>query len=244
MKMAIQTVEYGGSGGNPFNMEAVHSVGVHHGSEIDALVLNEVQHGGNGGLLDPEIFLAEDEYISGFILQHRNVLTALRFFTSQDRDIGVSHEKHDTLEEVGNIRVLGLGGSSGSRLDRIAIKYIDNYTPSVMVEDSNAVINVFGPGAAIERFSSTQVQTLVSHTHVMEQVFSLDVGIKSGSALGKALHEFIAEITATGGYKSTTRDELKNEVTTTTLNSEKTTFTTPAGMVGLEIIPVRVFVDT
>ena len=238
--MGVQTVEYGGSGGSPFKMEAVHSVGVHWGAEIDALVLNEVQHGGNGGNhRDPEIFLAENEYISGFILQYGGVLTALRFFTSQDKDIGVSHVQHDNLATVGDIRVLGLGGSSGSRLDRIAIKYIENYTPSVLVEESAAVINVFGPGAVIERFTSTQVQTLVSHTTTMERVFSLDVGAES-----KALGELIAKITAQFGFKSTTRDELKNEVIVTTQSTEKTTFTPPTGMVGLELLPVQAFVDT
>lgn len=244
--MGIQTVEFGGSGGQPFDMQAVHSIGVHwSGPHIDALVLNEVQHGGNSGThLDPEFFLAEDEYISGFILQHTNVLTALRFFTNRDKDIGVSHVEQHTLATLGGIRVLGLGGRSGSRLDRIAIKYIDNYTPSVLVEESTAVINVYGPGESIERFTSTQVQTLVSQTKVMEQVWNIDVGVEGGSSLLKALSEYIGKVSVQGGYKSTTRDEIKNETTVATQNSVKTTFTTPPGMVGLEMVPVQVFVDT
>jgi hypothetical protein len=137
-----------------------------------------------------------------------------------------------------------LGGRSGSRLDRIAIKYIDNYTPSALVEESTAVINVFGPGASIERFTSTQVQTLVSHTTVMEQVWNVDVGVEAGKELLKGLGEYIGKVTAQGGYKSTSREELRNETTVTTQNSEKTTFTTPVGMVGLEMVPVQVFVDT
>jgi hypothetical protein len=238
--MGIQTVEYGGNGGRPFDMQAVHSVGVHWGGHIDALVLNGQLLGGPGAdHLDPEVFLQQDEFISGFELRYGDVLTALNFFTNLGQSIGVAHVRGDNLTIVGDLRVLGLGGRAGDNLDRIAIKYIDNYTPSVLVEESAAIINIFGPGTAIERFTSTEVQTLVSHTTTMERVFSVDVGAES-----KPLFEVISKITAQFGYKSTTKEELKNEVTVTTQSSEKTTFTTPTGMVGLEMLPVEVFVDT
>jgi hypothetical protein len=191
--MGVQTVEYGGNGGHPFDMQAVHSVGVHWGGHIDALVLNGQLFGGPGAAhMDPEVFLAADEYIRGFELRYGSVLTALLFYTSHDfRQIGVAHARGDNLTIVGDIRVLGLGGRCGDNLDRIAIKYIDNYIPSALVEESAAVINVFGPGTSIERFTSTQVQTLVSHTTTMERVFSVDVGAES-----KPLLEVISKITA------------------------------------------------
>jgi hypothetical protein len=78
----------------------------------------------------------------------------------------------------------------------------------------------------------------------MEQVWNVDLGIEGGDALSKSLNEFIGKVTASAGLKSTTSEQLKDETTTTTQNSVKTTFTTPTGMVGLELVPVQVFKDT
>jgi hypothetical protein len=83
---------------------------------------------------------------------------------------------------------LGIGENAGQYLDKIRIKYLDNYTSSAQVEDSTAVIGVVAPGASIERFTSSQVQKVVGHTKVMEQVFTLTTGVET-----KALGEYIAK---------------------------------------------------
>lgn len=236
--VSIITETFGGSRGNTFPLEGIKSIGLNGMQFIDALVLNGVQHGGDGGAIGGEFQLEGDEYIADVTIRHGTLVDGLSFHTNKNRNISRLGDG-GTESTLNNIRVLGLGGKSAQFLNQIIIKYIDNYTPSVHVELGNAIISIIAPGGSIERFTSSSVQTVSGHKKIMSQVFTGTVGVET-----TALGEFIAKLTASVGITRTTTEEINDEVTTIESNSAKTTFTSGPDRVGLEVVPVEVFVDT
>jgi hypothetical protein len=234
--MSIETRAFGGNGGDPFDIEAVKSLGFRSWARIDALLLNDSRYGGTGGRESTTLDFHPDEYIDHMVIRHWARIDAVEIHTNMGRSLSAGGSG-GRREELTNIRVLGLGGNSGRELDSLRVRYIPNYTPATLLENNQvAIIDIVAPGEKIERSVSAEVSRLSASTRVMEWVFTADIGGES-----KALGNFIAKLTAHAGAKRTSRREIREEVKEIEQHSEKNTFSPPDGSVGLELVPVDVY---
>ena len=233
--MAIETKNFGGNGGNQFEIEAVKSLGLRSGGRIDALLLNGTRHGGNGGVEGTTLEFHPDEYIDRIVIRHGSRIDRIEIHTNKERTLN-GGGTGGVREELTNIRVFGLGGNSGGELDKLRVRLIKNYTePTLVQENQRAIIDIVPPGETIERSVSHEVRKLSAYTRMMETVFTAEIGGES-SAIG----DYIAKLTAKTSLTRTSRSEIKDEVTTIEQSFEKSTYTPPAGSVGLEFVHVDV----
>lgn len=232
--MITTTQTFGKTGGHPFSSEIVKKVGLRTGKYVDAIILNDVRYGGLGGHPSLEIKFEEDEYIESVIVRHGKYIDGLTLKTNRGKIIkgGGNGGTETTLE---NIRVISIGGRSGKYLDSLKIEYINNYDPSIVKENSIAIIDIVAPGTSIETYAEFETKNIDKYNKVMEMVFTRSIGIEI------ALTEFIKKFTSNTSIKATNRKEITKEVTEIQKNSTKETFTTPSGKVGLEIVPIQVF---
>lgn len=234
--MSILTQPFGREGGREFDIEAVKSLGFRSGGRIDALLLNGTRHGGNGGKEGTTLEFQPNEFIESITIRHGARIDAIEIHTNLGNTLS-GGGKGGVVKKLTNIRVLGLGGRSGKELDKLRVRFIENYTEPILVEEKrDAIINIVAPGKSIERSESKEISRLSASKQVMETVFSA-----SASAKSKALGNFIANLTASTSIKRTSRSEIVEEVKTIEKTFQKTTFSPPKDSVGLEMVQVDVF---
>ena len=122
----LSSESFGGNGGHPFSMEGVTSVGLRAGQWIDAIIINGIQHGGDGGSPSDVIEIDYDnyDYISRIIIQTgerdgSNVITYLKIITNQGESIegGISDGESHPIPG----KIIALGGRSGRYLDKLEV---------------------------------------------------------------------------------------------------------------------------
>lgn len=121
----------GGQGGGAFGPVQVYSVGIRSGLNIDAIIINGVPHGGDGGGASPILNLGPGEYISE-IYAHAyhardggaEVLRYLKITTNKGNSIegGTTGDNDGTGTDSG--RIIMLGGRSGKFLDALDVYYL------------------------------------------------------------------------------------------------------------------------
>ena len=241
--MSIVTKPIGGDGGKSFEIAAVRTIGFRSGNRVDALVLNGSRKGGGGGRESQVLELQGDEYIEHMEIwanKHKNRSTRIhKIFlrTSRGRTLSVG-KASGTKTTLSGVRVLGLGGKSGAELDKLRVRYIENYTPSDIIEQGAlAVIGVIPQGQTTETFVSSRVSKLSASSLFLEIVSTVETSTETGGAVG----EFTAKASSTFGLSVTTSSEFREEIESETFESEKITYAPPAGHVGLEVIQIDVF---
>lgn len=241
--MSIVTKPIGGDGGKSFAIEAVRTIGFRSGNRVDAILLNGSRKGGGGGRESQVLELQGDEYIEHMEIwskKHKNRSTRIfKVFLRTSRGRTLSAGKAGgTKTTLTDIRVLGLGGNSGSELDKLRVRYIENYTPSELIEQGAlAVIGVIPQGQTTETFASSRVAKLSASSLFLEIVSSVETTTETGGAVG----EFTAKASTTFGLSVTTSSEFREEIETETFESERITYAPPAGHVGLEVIQIDIF---
>lgn len=166
----IRTVPFGGDGGYEFDPCYVKSIGMRTGARVDALFINGTQHGGDGGDLQPSLTFDDDEYISAFYLRSDAEVDYLQFTTNLGRQIGGGGDGGYVHTSKPNIRVIALGGRSGGRLDRIAIKFIEDYVPSKFLEKGHFIIGYTAQNTKLTRYSESIYNSMSSYERITERM--------------------------------------------------------------------------
>ena len=239
--MSIVTKPIGGDGGKSFEIEAVRTIGFRSGNRVDAIILNGSRKGGGGGSESKVLELQGDEYIEHmeiWVKKHKSVRVHKVFLrTSRGRTLSAGKEA-GTKTTLSGVRILGLGGNSGNELDKLRVRYIEDYTPSATIHaGALAVIGVIPQGQTTETFVSSRVSKLQASSLFLEIVSTVETTTETGGAVG----EFTAKASTTFGLSVTTSTEFREEVETETVESERITYAPPAGHVGLEVVQIDVF---
>jgi hypothetical protein len=238
--MSIVTEAFGGNGGTLFEIEAVKSLGVRSHARIDALLLNGSRRGGAGGTEREILEFHPDEYINYLAIKSGARVDRLEIGTNKGRGFNYGGNG-GTAVALRNIRVLGLGGNSGSELDKLRVRYIPNYTESSLIEGNQvAIIDILAPGESIEQSVSREVSHLSAAKRILAYELTLGVGSQLGTE-SNPIGEFVAKLTASVGLKRTSTTEINEEIRIIEESSQKRTFSTPMGSVGLDMVLVDVY---
>ncbi|WP_108258753.1 jacalin-like lectin [Mangrovicoccus ximenensis] len=117
---------FGGGGGSQFTAVAPSSIQLQHGKYVDAIILNGRQHGGTGGMRPMGMRLGPGEYINRVQVRSGKLVDRVFFTTSTGKTLG-GGGMGGQVRELGNIRVLTIGGRAGKYLDQLEITYCANY---------------------------------------------------------------------------------------------------------------------
>jgi len=183
-------VEFGEGGGNEFAMENPVSIGMRTGEYVDALLLNGVQHGGNGGGNPNQFALSGDDYWSEFEVHAGRYVDFVRFKSNS------------------GIEVSGGGGRSGDDLDHIKIEFVENYHPStVIVDGATGVFDFQYGGRTTETYSEQNLLSAQAYERITEKSTEFTFNT---SAEG----EYFAKFSVSTGLKTTssTKEDVKNSL--------------------------------
>lgn len=115
----LTTQSYGGNGGDAFPMTGIKSIQIYSGSYIDAIVINGVKYGGDGGSPSATLNLASDEVIVAIDIRSGSYIDYLEFRTSKGIKISGGGGGGTLNSLQGSI--VALGGRSGKYLDQLDI---------------------------------------------------------------------------------------------------------------------------
>jgi hypothetical protein len=172
---------YGGGGGASFPMQFPRRIGARGGNVVDALLLNGSQYGGGGGSGGQVEVLGADEYIDLVILRYGNVVDNLYMTTSGGRLVHVGGQGGTWLRlSEKPIRVLRIGGRSGSYLDQIAVEYVDDYRPSMRVDEGIFVLDVAISGSTYKTYNEASSMTAqaFSRTTTLQRSLSVKASVE------------------------------------------------------------------
>ena len=237
MESTVQTEPYGGEGGTKFEPIIITdnmSIGLRAGSRVDQIRLGRNELGHNGGKDKGSIQLRNDEYIKRVEVRAGREVDYVKFTTNLDRTLeggGSGGQEQKLLE---NIRVIAIGGRAGDRVDKLKIKYISNYEPSIVVkgeESASFILSFTAPFQKFTSYSDTKLNTLHSYEklseHILEQKYKASV---EGEYFAKMASSLEINLKSTDLNKSI--EEVKNE----TKNGETKTKTIEEGHVGVLLV--------
>ncbi len=115
----LTTQSYGGNGGDAFPMTGIKSIQIYSGSYVDAIVINGVKYGGNGGSPSATLNLASDEVIVALDIRSGSYIDYLEFRTSKGNKISGGGDGGTLNSLQGSI--VALGGRSGKYLDHLDV---------------------------------------------------------------------------------------------------------------------------
>jgi len=168
--MRIQT--FGGPGGDAFTTVSPKSIKLHWGQTLDALILNGVQHGGDGGDHKLGMELADDDYWSEFLVQSGKFVDFLYFKSKSGKEVGGGGNGGRLPDLARNLRIVSIGGKAGNgkrgtRLDSITIKWVENYSPSEeLLPNSMAIFKAENGPITIFESEERETTTLEAYQNV------------------------------------------------------------------------------
>ncbi len=222
---------YGGNGGSPFDNATVKSIAIAGDRYVDQIVINNVSHGGEGGRLSSQIVLADDEYISSFTIGCGSYIDYVQFVTNKGRSISTGGGGGQTYR-VNNVRVLSIGGRSDRFVDRLEIKYVQNYKPSVLVALGVPCIISFNPkNSQIEEYVDQKTRTLDAYEKITEAMSR-----QSYSASVEAEFYVKASASTELEFKNTTTTHIKNEIEQNIDAGQKRTMKLGNNEVGVTVV--------
>ena len=115
----LTTQTYGGNGGDSFPMTGIKSIQIFSGSLVDAIVINNVKYGGDGGDASAVLNLASDEVIVAMDIRSGEYIDYLEFRTSKGNKISGGGDGGTLNSLQGSI--VALGGRSGRYLDQLDV---------------------------------------------------------------------------------------------------------------------------
>ncbi len=234
--MSVVTKFYGGDGGQEFSLVHPFSIGVRTGAEVDQLILNGRAHGGHGGEIKDELTFGADEYINLMTIRSGSRIDSIFFTTNKNRQWG-PYGGHGGREHIlSGIRVVGIGGRSGSRLDRLSVRIIEGYQPSGVAQNNlTAIVSIVGPpNTTIEVFESLRVRQLRTYT----QLYRF-----SGETSTSGYAEYFAKVSSELKTSFFNEKELTEEYEKEAKNSRTTKMVVDKDQVALEVSKIQVLED-
>ncbi|MCX4029274.1 hypothetical protein H0A36_07305 [Endozoicomonas sp. SM1973] len=227
----IVTKPFGGNGGSEFTKQAVRELGLRTGSRVDQIRINGVAHGGNGGSDQGSITLGFDEYINKLRIRSGAEVDYVQFFTNLDRQIGGGGDGGGP-SELENIRVLSIGGRSGSRVDKLNIELVENYVPStVEAKNIGFILSYTSPFQELYEYQDSYQKTVDSYEKVTESMLSQTY---SASIEG----EYYVKVSASTKIelKSTSMESIKKELQEELKSGSYGKITIKEGYVGVLLV--------
>lgn len=216
----IITKYFGGNGGGQFpDSVNIRSIGISCGQYIDQIRINRNAYGGNGGGKMDDITLSSDDYISKIEINSGQFIDHLKFTFNNNctYEGGGSGGGRTVLD---NIRVISFAGRAGQYLDQLAVKYVENYIPSKII-DNNAkfILKFFAPGTETIEYRESEKRTLDFYQLVTEKMLetkiSSSVEAEYGAKVSASL-EIDLKSTETETISNTIENILKEAKTITT----------------------------
>ncbi|MGM3173012.1 jacalin-like lectin [Dickeya lacustris] len=228
---AIITSVYGGNGGSPFIHKVVYKLGLRTGSRVDQIQINDENHGGNGGSALGAITLGNNEYINRVDLRSGSEIDYVKFTTNKGTSLG-GGGNGGGAHVLENVRVLYIGGRSGSRVDALDITYVKDYVPSkVVAEKVGFILSYVAPFTELEEYTDSHQKTVDSYKqvteHMLDQKYSASV---QGEYYVKVSTSTDIEI------KDTNLTTIESELTRELQHSIKKTTKVPENYVGITVV--------
>jgi hypothetical protein len=175
------------SGGAPFTFEYPQSIGLSTAAEVDALFLNGTQHGGDGGGTRTDATLADGDYWNYFSVRHAGRVDYLEF-RSRNGQVVAGGGRGGEPAALSGIRILGIAGRAGARLDQIVVKYIPNYQPSTRVQPRvKVIVDVQAGPVTIKTYTDQSAQSAQSFERTIEHMSEFTM---TASAEGELFSSF------------------------------------------------------
>jgi len=228
---SIRTTPFGGNGGSEFGKQIVKEIGLRTGSRVDQIRINGEKHGGNGGTDRGSLTFDDNEYISRVRIRSGSEIDFVDFITNKERSIsgggdgGKSHE----LE---NIRVIAIGGRSGSRVDKLEILHIEGYEPSKIIEENAGfILSYTSPFQEFYEYEDSSVRTIDSYEKITESMLRQQY---NASVEG----EYYVKVAASTEIeiKDTTLTTVKQELHNELKHGSHRTVTIEEGYVGISLV--------
>jgi hypothetical protein len=204
----------------PFSANPV--IGIRSGDWVDAVNLNGVRHGGEGGEPTARISLNEDDYWSEFEVCSRTVsglgpfgkflgesISFISLTSEQGQHIeGGRHLRGEKCRGARGIRLLRIGGKSGSYLDNIKLEFVENFRPSQKVDpDATAILDFSPGGKTITTYENQRFATAQAYERITESLRGSNISIGAEA-------EYFAKFSASTQFETT--DTTRNSIKTTT----------------------------
>jgi hypothetical protein len=232
---SILTKRFGGDGGDKFDSGFVRTLSLRAADEVDAIIVNDNRHGGDGGYESDTLVFDEDEYINYVSIRSGSRVDSLQFGTNKGRQIGGGGDGGD-FYELDNIRVIAIGGRADHRLDQIQITYVENYVPSrVLQERARFVIAFTPPKTTLVEYTENAFKTTEGYELVTQTMLSQTYGA-SVEAEYYAKVAFSTEIQYVNTSISTISRELVQELKSGLTTKKEV----GAGQVGVLLINGRI----
>jgi hypothetical protein len=180
MSGTMLTQTFGGPGGVPFKAVSPKSIKLHWGQILDALILNDVQHGGDGGDHKMGLELAADDYWSEFSVNAGKFVDYLQFKSKSGSKVGGGGNGGRAYGSH-NVRIVSIGGKAGNgqrgtRLDSITIKWVENYRPSQeLLPNSMAIFKAENGQMTIFESEERETTTLEAYQNVTSYMSNSNV---------------------------------------------------------------------
>ncbi|MDR3602319.1 MAG: hypothetical protein P4L49_17845 [Desulfosporosinus sp.] len=220
MSSRIVTKYFGGNGGGQFPEHVnIKTIGINCGAFIDQIRINGHVYGGDGGSKMEDITLSSGDYISNLEIRCGQFIDNLKFTFNNKVTYGGGGGGGSPIT-LNKIRVISIAGRAGQYVDQLAIKYVENYEPSSII-DKNAkfILNFFAPDTQTIEYKETEKRTLDFYQLVtekmMETKMSSSVEAEYGAKISASL-EIGFKDTETKTISSTIEDILKKSETMTT----------------------------
>jgi hypothetical protein len=222
---------FGGDGGSQFAADSIQSLAIRSGAEVDAIIINGKKNGGDGGGLSTTLIFDSDEYISQVTIRSGSRVDNLVFTTNKGRTIGGGGDG-GSEHTLSGIRVIAIGGKSGSRLDQIQITYVEDYVPSTLVEQRGQfVIGFTAQNTILKEYSESTYKTSDSYESVTETMLSQQYNA-SVEAEYYAKVSFSTEIK----YVNTQLTTIKRELSEQLVSGKYSETTITEGHVGILLV--------
>jgi len=218
MASSIKTTPFGGNGGSEFQKQNIKEIGLRTGTGVDQISIDGVNHGGNGGKDQGSITLNDEEYIKTVETRSGTEVDYVKFTTNKDNSIcgGGSGGDSNTLDAI---RVIAIGGRSGSRVDKLSVMYIDQYEPSTIEEQNVGFILSFtSPFQEFYEYNDSKEKTTDSYEKITESMISQTY---SASVEGEYYVKVTAstDINITDTNLTTVKNELEKELSSGSHNT-------------------------
>lgn len=177
----ITSHKIGGGGGGPFASGSIRELRFRSGTKIDAILINGVQHGGNGGGLSDSVRLTLDKQLQdiGYAMQD-GVLGSLTFYFTDGSKVSIGENRSETRvsTELGcdpaDLLIIALGGWSGDYLDALDPVCVVGFSQSsVLDQNATAVIGAVPKGITRTEYVENIAKQAESYEHALTQTHSV-----------------------------------------------------------------------
>ncbi len=238
-KSGIFFYSYGGNGGIASSPVSITSLGLKADRYIDQININGKAYGGDGGEERGGITLSDDEYISAFSISYGKYVDYIRFQTNKNRVIEGGGGGGDKRVQKNNIRIISIGVHADRFVDKLTIKYVENYKPSqVVVKNVSFIVGFNGPGTELETYDNQRQKTFDAYRNVTEimQAQTYEASVEA---------EYYAKVSFSTKleYKSTNTTEIKNELEREQSSGYKRKITLGQEQVGVKVVSGTIMVN-